>query len=653
MRAVAVLLVVASHAFPSSVPAGFIGVDIFFVISGYLISTIILNGLKNDRFSYLDFYSRRIRRIFPALLIVLVTFLVAGWFLLFADEYQGLGEHTAGGAAFIANLLYFKESGYFDINRDYKPLLHLWSLGVEEQYYLVWPLFLGLVYRRTHRSLRVILSLLLLSFVCDVVVTAYDPSASYFLPVTRFWQLMVGSLLAYVHVFRHDLEPEAMRGAHAPLLREALSWCGVGLLLAALVLIRPTTPYPGWWALLPTLGAAAFIAAGPGTLFNRWVLAWRPMVLIGLISYPLYLWHWPLLSFARIIWNWPTREARFVAVGAAVGLAWLTFRLFEKPIRSSRRPATVWALLAGMTVTAASGLAIYAQGGLPSRPIETSKQAAVSFLDASLHENSLGRDKMAADAAHCADQPISDQVKARCFSYGEHSSAPILIWGDSHSWSWRPAFLEIGRQLGVEVINIVHAGCPPLIDVKRPDGSGFPTYCQGAGMGEDIVHAIAAIKPQRIFLICRWSLYAAPDFLELDSKTGTTMRPGNSVFDQQLQSTIRELAAIAPVTIVRTTPSLKTEARRGLLRDLPLQPTIEEYRNQEKLADAGIDAALQGLQNVDAFDPADLLCGKVCAVVLDRTLVYVDDNHMTFQGALLFKPSLMKAYFSRSQTDPH
>ena len=649
MRAIAVLLVIGSHAFPAFLGGGFIGVDIFFVISGYLISTIILNGLKKERFSYLDFYSRRIRRIFPALLVVLASCLVAGWFLLFADEYQALGEHTAGGAGFIANLLYFKESGYFDTSRDYKPLLHLWSLGVEEQYYLIWPLFLGFVYRRTHRSLRVIVAFLLISFVCDIWITAVDPNASYYLPITRFWELMIGSLLAYVGVFRHDLEPDAARGRRAIVLPELLSWAGVALLVAAVIFINPSKPYPGWWALLPTLSAAAFIAAGPATTVNRLVLAFRPLVWVGLISYPLYLWHWPLISFSRIIWFWPSREIRLIAVALAIALAWLTYQLLEKPIRSSRGPSAVFALLAGMIVVAGAGLFVNATGGLTSRPIQTAKQATITLISSSLSENSRLRDALALEAGHCEGLPIAPEIKTYCASYGAPSAAPIVVWGDSHTWSWLPAFIEIGRNLGVEVITFEHPGCPPMIGIRRVDGSGIPAYCKGPGMGAGIVQAIEAIKPQRVFLICRWSLYAQPHFIEFMQPTASAEDSGaQPVFTTQFFATLKAVTAVAPVTVIRTTPTLKSEVKRGMLRDLPLEPTTQQHREEEARANEAIDLATRQIPRVDAFDPADLLCKQTCAAVIDQTLIYVDDNHITYQGALLFRSSLEHAYFTQA-----
>lgn len=198
LRAIAVLSVVIFHAFPNLLKGGFIGVDIFFVISGFLISTIILNGLEKDSFSFVEFYSRRIKRIFPALLLVLIASFVLGWFVLLADEYKQLGKHIAGGAGFVSNFVLWKESGYFDNTSETKPLLHLWSLGIEEQFYIVWPLLLWFVWKQRLNPLTITLIVMLSSFILNISTVQSDAVAAFYSPQTRFWELLTGSILAYV-----------------------------------------------------------------------------------------------------------------------------------------------------------------------------------------------------------------------------------------------------------------------------------------------------------------------------------------------------------------------------------------------------------------------------------------------------------------------
>ena len=280
LRAIAVLAVLAFHAFhafPRFCPGGFVGVDIFFVISGYLISTIIFDDVASGRFTCAGFYARRIRRIFPSLVTVVLAVLIVGFFLDFSTEFARLGTHAAAGAAFLSNLLLWRESGYFDIAPVHKPLLHLWSLGVEEQFYIVWPLMIAALSGR--RILWVVAAILLVSFATNIAIVSSQPTAAFFSPVTRFWELMIGSLLAY--------------SAHArlwvPQRRDALSVIGFILLLTSLSLINREIVFPGWAALAPTLGTAALIAAGPDARLNRMLLANEAAVFVGLISYPLYL----------------------------------------------------------------------------------------------------------------------------------------------------------------------------------------------------------------------------------------------------------------------------------------------------------------------------------------------------------------------------
>lgn len=287
LRAVAVLSVVAFHLSPNLLRGGFTGVDVFFVISGFLITSIILKGLGRGSFSLLDFYARRIRRILPALLLVLVAVFVAGWFLLFDGEYRVPGKHVAGATAFLSNFIYWGESGYFDKDAKTKVLLHLWSLGIEEQFYVVWPALLMLVSRFRHGIVAAIVVTIVLSFAVNIHLSGRAPAEAFYSPASRAWELMVGCALAWLVGRGWQLQ-----GAPA----QAASAAGFGLLAAGFLLPDHASAFPGWWALLPTLGAFLVIAAGPQALPNRLILTNRAAVAVGLISYPLYLWHWPLLA---------------------------------------------------------------------------------------------------------------------------------------------------------------------------------------------------------------------------------------------------------------------------------------------------------------------------------------------------------------------
>lgn len=360
LRAIAVLSVVIFHAFPSLIQGGFVGVDIFFVISGFLISKHIWDELDSGTFSIKLFYARRVRRIFPALGLVLLASMLAGWVILTPGEYEQLGKHVAAGVLFVSNIVFWKEAGYFDNAADTKPLLHLWSLGIEEQFYIVWPLFLAFFWRYSRHLTWAFIGVLGISLSYSLITVHRDVVADFYSPLTRFWELALGAGLAHL---------AARKSASNALRFSAISWLGLCLILAALVIVKRDDAFPGAWALLPTLGAACLIYAGEDAWLNRQLLSHRLLVWIGLISYPLYLWHWPLLSFARIMESGtPSAAIRLSLLVASVALAWLTYRLLERPVRSRPRSGKIILILClSMVFIGAAGLTVKKLSGFKSR----------------------------------------------------------------------------------------------------------------------------------------------------------------------------------------------------------------------------------------------------------------------------------------------
>nr|WP_308495452.1 acyltransferase family protein [Duganella flavida] len=348
LRAVAVLAVVLYHAWPAWIPGGFIGVDIFFVISGYLISVIIMSQLVSGSFSLADFYARRVRRIFPALLLVMLATAVFGWTVLLQGEFRQLGRHTAAGSGFVSNLVLWQEAGYFDNAATTKPLLHLWSLGVEEQFYLLWPLILWLVFRRHFNFLLVTALIFCASMALNLATVQGDPTSAFYSPATRFWELMSGGIAAYLQLHHAPWSTRLQRWA---------SWGGGALLALGFALIKAQLPFPGWWAVLPVSGAFLLIMAGPAAPLNARLLGARPAVWIGLISYPLYLWHWPLLAYGFIVYGEkPSYSVKLALVGAAFVLATLTYRMLELPLRRvANKRAVVQQLAIGMVAMVSLG----------------------------------------------------------------------------------------------------------------------------------------------------------------------------------------------------------------------------------------------------------------------------------------------------------
>jgi peptidoglycan/LPS O-acetylase OafA/YrhL len=451
LRAVAILSVLGYHANSNWLPGGFVGVDIFFVISGYLISGIIFRGLDRGTFSFSDFYSRRVKRIFPALLIVLVVVTVFGWVSLYSDEYQSLGKHVAAGAGFVSNIVLWKEAGYFDPAGDLKPLLHLWSLGIEEQFYLLWPPLFYFVWKRRINPLLAISAIALGSFALNAYWIRDHEIRTFYLPATRCWELALGGILAYVQMRRSSV-------AGSPLSRNVQAAIGALLLVAAIEGLTKFQQFPGWRALLPTLGSFLLIAAGPDAWVNRRLLANRVMVFFGLISYPLYLWHWPLLSFQRIIGSRELPTERLLAtLAVAVMLAWLTYRFIERPIRSGDwrlRPALTLAM--GITLIGATGCLIFAQDLRPrsagyrlDRIIAASAPNTFSFPGP--HLKQLSND----------ETPIMGQGEGR---------PKVLFIGDSEVEQYYPRIdsLLTADPAGTRgVIYSSKGGCPPLPQVHE------------------------------------------------------------------------------------------------------------------------------------------------------------------------------------------
>ncbi len=362
LRAVAVALVIGYHARPSLLPGGFVGVDVFFVISGYLITQLVLQGLQERSFTLAGFYQRRLRRIVPALLVVLAGCCLFGWFTLLPGEFSWMGKQLLWCTPFLANVFFGRYTGYWDPGADSNVLLHLWSLGVEEQFYLAWPLLLMLAV-----SYRAVQSVLIAVVGTSLAISAWGawhaPIVHFYLPGARAWELGLGALLAV-----RGAGAAAAPSADVPRRQALRALTGLALIIVAARFLSERNAFPGLWALVPAGGAALLIGAGPQPLLNRSILGCRPMISVGRISYPLYLWHWPLLAFARIVAGPQLSTAAVAAIiSLAVVAAYATYHLVEAPIRYAA-PArnAVPALLAGLLGFTALGAAIAAER-LPGR----------------------------------------------------------------------------------------------------------------------------------------------------------------------------------------------------------------------------------------------------------------------------------------------
>jgi peptidoglycan/LPS O-acetylase OafA/YrhL len=480
LRAIAVMLVVAFHAFPEAIPGGFIGVDIFFVISGFLITGIVVRELDQQRFSLVAFYSRRIKRIFPALVAVLFVTLVLGWLWMLPAAYAELSADVFASAAFFSNIALLLHSGYFDIESGKKPLLHLWSLGIEEQFYLFWPLILMLVARMRLGFLAAASVIGVASFALNVALIGSDPVATFYLPFTRAWELLVGAALAcgWNRIDQSDAVSN---------LRAAI---GLVLIGVATGVLDPHRAFPGWWAILPVAGAVLLLSA-PAAWGCRHLLVSPAMVRIGLISYPLYLWHWPLLVFFAIIKFAPlTLVERGLVVGLSFALAWLTYRFIEIPFRFGR-PALlrIVSLCLGMGLVAAAGGVIVQGRGFDFRLPPEIRQMTDVRTDSSkwrVHECLLDLSYETSFADSCVDR---------------NRRPLVFVWGDSTAGALLPGLRKVQETNDFGIAQFTSSSCVPALNT---DVAGVPN-CRA--INDKILSIARDLQPDIVLLHSTWDRY--------------------------------------------------------------------------------------------------------------------------------------------------
>lgn len=501
LRAAAVLAVIGYHAYPNSITGGFVGVDIFFVISGFLISGLIFKALQEKNFRLTDFYARRIRRIFPALGLVLFTCLILGWFLLFTDEYIQLGKHTFIGAAFGPNFVLMREVGYFDNAAELKPMLHLWSLGIEEQFYIVWPFTLALLWRRKSLVPWAIAIIALASFALNIYYMAQgEPGKSFYLPLTRCWELLAGAALAYFSIqFSSRLDDVLSRSLGRLLFgirwRDVLSGIGIIGIATAIAGIDREAAFPGWWALLPALGTFLIIAAGSEAWLNRQILAHPVLVFIGLISYPLYLWHWPLLAFARITTDSDPGSLQTAAILlASFILSGLTFYFWETPLRKNQSSWNLVALALLMVSVGVTGRLIQKSHGYPGRfpsNIQSIASTPYSYSYAKSYRLGLCFVDGKKDGA--------DAFSNQCLEPASGASKKIFLWGDSHAAHLYPGLRQYEQENHFRVIQFTAGGCPPLADVEIPKRP----LCKA--INDRVLRLLGKVIPDVVIMAANWT----------------------------------------------------------------------------------------------------------------------------------------------------
>lgn len=642
LRAIAVLSVILFHAGFDFVSGGFVGVDVFFVISGFIITRMIAPQIERGEFSLIDFYERRIRRLFPALFAMLLVATIAGFFILLPADFARLSRNALGAASFVANIFYWMQTGYFEGDAHVRALLHTWSLAVEEQYYIFYPLFLLGVARFWPRHLIAAVSATaLLSFLASLWAMTVAPSAAFYLTPFRAWELFMGGLLAL--------------GAVPPIRtrRGQLAAAVVGLVLIAVAVFGfdEMTPFPGAAALIPCVGTALLIHSGQSSPIGK-LLSLAPMRFMGRISYSAYLWHWPLFVFV----NYYVIESlnfgqRSLLVAVAIGVGALSWRFIEQPFRSapaqrdSRKPAFVAA--GAVTALACTFSAfVYINRGLPERfPDQAVRLASYS---ASMNP---GADK-------CANVDLQLKPDSTC-TIGNPERADVILWGDSHAGALFGALDPLTKD-GRGVIYAATPRCPPLL------GLGTTADCI-AGNQRRLDHVLAHPEIKTVVLAARWSLYLDGRYVEFgDAETNNGVpqlmrsdgrryelfsRSGRRAFGNSLDELVelllkngKHVVLLYPIpeTGYDIPSTLALMSSRG---ENPADFTISHfiYLQRQKHAIKILDR-LGKHDGLTRVYPDRILCSATrCLTYANGAALYFDSHHLSIPGAALLAPTIREA----------
>ncbi|MDH0704334.1 acyltransferase [Pseudomonas toyotomiensis] len=604
LRAIAILLVVIYHAFPSAMPNGFVGVDVFFVISGFLITSIIQ---AEKSFSVARFYERRVRRLAPALLVVLFSVLLFGSVVLFESELKQIAKHVVAGLGFSANIVFWLEAGYFDSSAEFKPLLHLWSLGVEEQFYLIWPLVLLLAIRM-RSQMAVTASLFFASFIGGVYTVGIDQPSAFFLPFTRVWELLAGAALAGSAV--------RLNGR----LADTCSILGIVLIASCVFIEIPREEFPGWYALLPVLGSCMLIAAGEHAVVNRVILSIKPMVWIGLISYPLYLWHWPIISYVHIISVGEVSSWHLtVTLFSALLLAAATYLLLERPVRSVSSRRVILSVIALSVVLVFSSWSVYS-GGIDR------------YRESLFPGDSKAFTWVPRNSAECGEYV---GIKGLGFCIKSDDNPSVALIGDSFSNHHYYGLAEELKKSGLGVINIGLPGCAALRNISEvlPNAK-----CSGSDEVIDYVKSNPGIKT--VILAGSWHS------VRLYKKHADLLRVA-------VDTTVGELIDSGKqVIFLDAVPAHGLQPKSCVARPLYLgrhDPDLCEISLQNAIERAGrppveIRNALAKHPSAIYTDMLPLMCSNgVCPLRIDGKLMF-RDGHLSLAGSYWIAPRILKAW---------
>jgi len=634
LRAIAVLSVIFFHAGTKLFSGGYVGVDIFFVISGYLITSIIVREIENGDFSVAKFYERRFRRILPALTVVVIVSIIPGVLFLNSQQLYDFSQSIVASSLFSSNILFYLESGYFDGAIESKPLLHTWSLAVEEQYYIFFPLLMMLIAKKDPRKYaKWLIPLALISFSLCVISMDFNPSGTFYLIPTRTWELLVGSLLA-VNIF-----PEARN----QYIRNYLSITGFLLTTFSIFFYSSETKFPGAAAAIPTIGAALIIYSGiGGKSFVGKLLSLKPIVFIGLISYSLYLWHWPVIVYTNhyLIVELSNFEVS-VMLFVIFSLSLFTWRYVETPFRKkylfAKRRSLFNASATVSVIIICIGFSMILTEGLPNR------------YNFGKNSNVVSDDSEWQHWGNC--QNVRSKLKREkelCNIGVDGNEESFMFWGDSHAMALASAVDHSAKKFHLTGKIATESACPPLLFIERPNRHSCDEFNQA-------VLQYISDRPniKIVILAARWALSTNGTRYKrepgLSVKLVDLQLSGNSyltninLFDIGLRRTIDSLIKLGKkVVLVGQVPEVGydvpsvnyvTSITKREIKSL-ISPTLSEYNERVKNIKL-IFTTLKKEKNVKIIEPYEYLCDReYCNVIEGNNLLYRDDDHLSTYGSI-------------------
>lgn len=614
LRAIAVLSVLSFHFGFVPFSGGYVGVDIFFVISGYLISLILLSDISNDTFKLKTFYDRRIRRLFPALLAMMALSFVFAHYLFMPDEFEEFAQSVVASTLYVSNIFFWLKSDYFAGPSELKPLLHTWSLAVEEQFYLIFPLvlMLSVKYLRAY-TFYILSALLLLSFIAGVLTLNVDSSAAFFLLPTRIWELLLGSLLAYWH-----FSGRVTHGKYS----SYIGAIGLLMILVSVLYYDKSTAFPGINALLPVVGTAMVLADQSGKGWLVRLLCSAPLVFVGKISYSLYLWHWPVLVFYGYWLIRPFENAdKLIMLFMSLGLSLISYYMLEKPFR---KPVKTFSFAKSLGVSAlfsiifvSLGLYVSHEEGLPHRApfaLVSTDSLITNHTELSNYHAKLHR-QLETSCFLKAEQKFEYWVPEDCKIKGSDSAHTSLLWGDSHANHLIVGLTSIRSELKHDLYIFSNAGCPPILDLQI---AGRPNCAaNNAGMFE----SLKRLNIKRVYLAASWHYAIEQSGMSID----------------ELRDTITSIQSKGvEVILINQLPIYSIASPEYLLARLANADALDKDYLLKPARGLNLAKKLQrAFPNVQIVDLHRAFCNTEgrCAIYKNGKLTVVDQAHLSIPGS--------------------